>query len=218
MIDEKGGFWYYDIHNLDKDPLESGARVGFYWDQEPEDEEKEEEKGYAIQARDVIMLDAPKVLPSPLTPLNTKAQDYVGAINEIAAGAGGVLNENTLFSIQTYAYKYTPEGYQVMEDKTVQLKLFKGPSNTNYYSGYTSGAISYDYVYESWNTYDDLKDPNKVTGSTKRVIYLQIDNRGTPTENCSYMYFSKWGLGNDSRWYLQLNDWIDRQMYVYGFG
>lgn len=214
MIDEKGGFWYYDIHNLDEDPLKSGARVGFYWDQEPEDEEKEEEKGYAIQAQDVIMLDAPKVLASPSTPLLTHAQDYVGAINELSNGS---LSENSIFNTQTYVSKYVSGKYTVTEGDIVGLKLFKGPSGTNYYSNYTAGNVSYDYVYESWPVYGDPKDPNKSTGMIYRTIYLEIKYRGTSSEYCDNMYFSKWGLNPYSNWYLEQNEYIDRKMMVYGF-
>lgn len=218
MIDENGGFWYYDIHKREEDPLKSAARVGLYWDQEPEDKEKKEEKGYAIQAKDVIILDAPKVMPSPSTPFVTNAKDYVGAINEIAAGAGGILNEDSIFNIQTYVSKYASGRYTVTEDKVVRLKLFKGPSGTNYYSNYTAGNISYDYVYESWNIYGDTEDPDKSTGLVYRTIYLQINNRGTPTENCNNIYFSKWGLRMNSNWYSEQDKYIDRKIMVYGFG
>lgn len=225
MIDEKGGFWYYDIHNLDKDPLETGARVGFYWDQEPKDsqnntraltDEKKDEKGYAIQARDVIMLDAPKVYLSPSTPLNTMAQDLAGAINEL-----GGCTEDSLFPIQTYTYSYVSGGYEVKEGPIVKIKWFKGPSYSGYYTKNNTGSpynIDYDYVSETWPMYNDVSDPNKQTGTTTRTIYLQIYNRDTPDERCDNMCFSKWGLYNSTYWYSQFNDFIDRQMSVYGFG
>ncbi len=51
-----------------------------------------EKQGVLIKGKDVIMLDAPAVLPSPDTPLLTEAQDIVGAINELkklSSGEGG---------------------------------------------------------------------------------------------------------------------------------
>ena len=39
--------------------------------------------GAEISGRDVIRLNAPKVILSPDTPLLTKAQDLAGAINEL---------------------------------------------------------------------------------------------------------------------------------------
>lgn len=226
MIDEKSGFWYYDIHNLDKDPLETGARVGFYWDQEPKDsqnntraltDEKKDEKGYAIQARDVIMLDAPKVYLSPNTPLNTMAQDLAGAINEL-----GGCTEDSLFPIQTYSTNYVSGKYEITEGPIVRIKWFKGPFYSGYYAKNSSTGssynIDYDYVSESWATYDDASDPNKQTGSTTRTIYLRIYDRDTPNERCDSMYFSKWGLYNNSNWFSQVSDFVDRTMNVYGFG
>lgn len=51
--------------------------------------EATEKEGVLIKGRDVIVLDAPEILPSPNTPLLTEAQDLVGAINELKKDLDG---------------------------------------------------------------------------------------------------------------------------------
>lgn len=209
-IDELNGY-YYDPN----DPDELGDRISVQTKYHSYDETDDKWKmGYAIQAKDVIMLDAPKVFLSPKTPLKTVAQDIAGAINEL-----GGFTEDALFSIPIYSIKYV-SGVPTAEEKDiVKLKLIKGPSYSGYYERNTAPPnIDYDYVSETYPVYNDPEDPNKQTGVTTRTVYLHFLNRDTPNEQCVSMYFSKWGLYNDVNWYNYQKVYIDRYMNIYGYG
>lgn len=99
-IDPINGY-YYDPNNPDS----LGERIsleGKYRETIKDNGKETVKMGYAIKARDVIMLDAPEVFLSPDTPLKTNAQDAAGAINELWAlfeeggeGDGGWLRNIT---------------------------------------------------------------------------------------------------------------------------
>lgn len=188
-IDPVNGY-YYDPN----DPDELGNRISIETKYrslvENEKGEKEYEMGYAIQARDVIMLDAPKVYPSPSTPFLTVAQDYVGAINEIANGVS--LTEDALFKIPSDPTVTAAES--ITKGAYVNLKLLKGPVVSNYYKEVTCNGYDCDVIQEMWSVYNE--NGQQIASNFPRVVYLQYRNRGLGDEYVSYIHFQKWPIGN----------------------
>lgn len=182
-IDEKNGY-YYDPN----DPEELGDnRISVQTKYHSYNEDKKKyEMGYAIQARDVIMLDAPNVLPSPSTPLLTIAQDYVGAINEIPT-------EDVLIKIASNPL-LTPEE-AIRTGAYVNLKLLKGPRQSSLYKKITCNGYDCDVVSEYWDIYDK-KSGKLISSSFPRIVYLQYYNRGAANEYVGHMHFQKWGLSS----------------------
>lgn len=159
-IDEINGY-YYDPN----DPDELGDRISV---ESKLYDTKTDKKGYAIKARDVIMLDAPEVFLSPDTPLLTEAQDVAGAINELF-NEGGEGDDGYLRKINDNNSNILIIGIEkIVEEETVIV-------NNNY--GYTK-TIFKDSIklHKTTNNFDGTQTQSTITREFSKSIITSIHN------------------------------------------